>query len=721
MEAKFSLKKGSDGATIVSCVKTGTDGTVDTYTVTMDDGSQTTFQILNGYSIDTVEKTATVGLTDTYTITYTNGSISTFDITNGGNINEIWETLGTLGAKNLMKYPYTITTVEQVEEEGEVINIIGAEEQNGTALKVYGMSSQDGTPTPSNPVDIDSSVANFTSVGKNLHDVSRQLPRTNVYTTTTYNSDGTFTIDGTANGEGAQLNGIINGFSIGGLKAGDKLVFSYEVISGSASHLSFSRDTAIYIYKTGGNIGGIAFPSTLSKGDKGSAIIDITNDLLTDGKLVYNGVQMWLRSGDVFNNLQLAVMVRRYGTDDTFEPYKSTTKSTNITLRAIEVTSADEYNLVRDGKYYVADTIEGDRVVRRVGQATINDIYAIGLSAKYGRVNPSIVGSSIYKFREPSAQRLYCLMDRYIISPLSTFTSTNGTAFWNDTVKNLYLHNDAMTSLGDWQTWIANNPVTFYGILQTPTTETLTSEQIEALNSIKIYDVSTTISSPAPMATLVLEYDRDQANGITYTPTEEGLEVSGISTDISRGRAYGFMQGMTPLTLPSGSYKISGALYGCKLVAHSEDNSIYAEDTGSGATFTLTNATQMGVYAEIPNGANIDDIFKIMIDCADDTYDEYTEYVYTNKEMTDMLEGMGGIWKSAFYLAAGTTTFTITDASITEDSIIEIFSDNKEVHGDEIISTPIMLTSIVKTTGSLTVTFNALERKTTFWVNITNL
>lgn len=91
-------RDGTDGNGIVSVVKTSTAGLVDTYTITFDDGNYTTFDVTNGIDgapgrdgidgidgngIASIVKTATAGLVDTYTITYTDGNFTTFDVTNG--------------------------------------------------------------------------------------------------------------------------------------------------------------------------------------------------------------------------------------------------------------------------------------------------------------------------------------------------------------------------------------------------------------------------------------------------------------------------------------------------------------------------------------------------------------------------------------------------------------------------------------------------------------
>lgn len=79
------MLKGASGNDIVSIEKTSTQGAVDTYTITLSDGSTETFNVTNGTSIASIEKTSTSGLIDTYTITLTDGSTSTFEVANGEN------------------------------------------------------------------------------------------------------------------------------------------------------------------------------------------------------------------------------------------------------------------------------------------------------------------------------------------------------------------------------------------------------------------------------------------------------------------------------------------------------------------------------------------------------------------------------------------------------------------------------------------------------------
>ena len=83
--------KGDNGTGITSVVRTsgdGSEGTVDTYTITYDDTSTSTFEVRNGTAgtIDHIAKTGTVGTTDTYTA-YADAAetqpLGSFEVRNG--------------------------------------------------------------------------------------------------------------------------------------------------------------------------------------------------------------------------------------------------------------------------------------------------------------------------------------------------------------------------------------------------------------------------------------------------------------------------------------------------------------------------------------------------------------------------------------------------------------------------------------------------------------
>ena len=80
---KTILLKGEDGSSIKSIEKTNTVGLVDTYTITLDNGDTTTFNVTNGASIESIELTSSDNYVDTYTVNLTDGTTTSFNVTNG--------------------------------------------------------------------------------------------------------------------------------------------------------------------------------------------------------------------------------------------------------------------------------------------------------------------------------------------------------------------------------------------------------------------------------------------------------------------------------------------------------------------------------------------------------------------------------------------------------------------------------------------------------------
>lgn len=119
---KVTMLKGERGSNIATVTKTATSGLVDTYTITLTDGSTTTFDVTNGSSIASITKTSTQGLVDTYTVTLTDGTTAgTFTVTNA---------TGTID-------PNFSTSSENPLQNKTTTNIIAGVENGATASKTY--------------------------------------------------------------------------------------------------------------------------------------------------------------------------------------------------------------------------------------------------------------------------------------------------------------------------------------------------------------------------------------------------------------------------------------------------------------------------------------------------------------------------------------------------------------------------------------------------------
>lgn len=106
-----------------------------------------------GNGIASITKTGTDGLVDTYTITYTNGNTTTFTITNGED-GEVTETELNVLRQKVANQQKVIDQLPQVTGQGTSITLENTIEAQFTKFEIEGNSTQDGTPSPDNEVPI---------------------------------------------------------------------------------------------------------------------------------------------------------------------------------------------------------------------------------------------------------------------------------------------------------------------------------------------------------------------------------------------------------------------------------------------------------------------------------------------------------------------------------------------------------------------------------------
>ena len=126
---QITTQPGAPGVGIASITKTATSGNVDTYTITLSNGSSSTFTVTNGATMSSITKTATAGLVDTYTVTMSDGSTSTFSVRNGNGIATIAKTATTDNIDT-----YTITFTDESTFSFNVVN--GTPGEPGQDLKI---------------------------------------------------------------------------------------------------------------------------------------------------------------------------------------------------------------------------------------------------------------------------------------------------------------------------------------------------------------------------------------------------------------------------------------------------------------------------------------------------------------------------------------------------------------------------------------------------------
>lgn len=196
-------------------------------------------------------------------------------------------------------------------------------------LKVFGKSTQDGTPTPENPVEITSVVEPTVMVcGKNLINAMYQTT-TKGGITCTNNSNGTYTLNGTATSEAVFT--IVSRLDISG---------TYRIIgcppngSNGTYNISVNVDGAWSVNNYDIGNGSIINPSS------------------------YIIIAIAIRNGVTCNNLVFKPMITTdlTATYDDFEQYKGNTATIPYILNAIPVSSGG--NVTIDGQEYIADYVD---------------------------------------------------------------------------------------------------------------------------------------------------------------------------------------------------------------------------------------------------------------------------------------------------------------------------------------------------------------------------
>jgi hypothetical protein len=408
---------------------------------------------------------------------------------------------------------------------------VGTKEGSALAHTIYGMSMQDGTPTPTSPVEIQSAKADFRCTGKNLipYPFYDGASKTSNGITYTVNDDGSITANGTATGESLFVlrQGSASLKSTTNIKVhtNKKLVLSGCPSGGSPNNymiqIALTNGTNMWANSWGDRGEGKTFSFIPSVGYYNISLIRIS-----------------IASGVTVNNLTFRPMLTLADADQTYEPYQHTDVTTDLTLRAIEVASTDEYTYERDGKYYIADTIDwsedrGYEITRRVKEITINsgDVTAPS-NPRYGTVLRTAFNPNEFSVRQVVKNNL--LLSSFVSSTYENFVSEsgNGLAFFDGT--NLRLRHDSMTSTADWSTYLQSNPVKVTGILITPTTEPIASEQAQALLSLKTYDEASYISSTGSVEPSVdLEYAKSEMGAKALTGHNLGFKNALKLNDIN--------------------------------------------------------------------------------------------------------------------------------------------------------------------------------------------
>lgn len=406
-------------------------------------------------------------------------------------------------------------------------SIVGTSEGSALAHTIYGMSVQDGTPTPSNPVEIQSAKADFRCVGKNLipYPYFDGTSKTSNGITYTVNDDGSITANGTATGESIFVlrQGGVSLKSATNIKihTNKKLVLSGCPSGGSPNNygiqIALTNGTKFWANSWTDRGEGKTFSFIPSVGYYNIAIIRIV-----------------IASGVTANNLTFRPMLTLVDADQTYEPYQHKDVTTDLTLRAIEVASTDDYTYERDGKYYIADTVDwsedrGYEITRRIGHGILSD-FITGWPIGFANTFICKIGKTFI-----SSSRSIIALNKYhnVFTKGPSELDDGDAKFWVSNDNQWGFKNSNYSNIQEARAGEANTIVDY--ILATPTTEPITSEQAQALLSLKTYDEATSISAIGDIEPSVdLEYSKDRNTALALTghnlAHKNALKLNDINT-----------------------------------------------------------------------------------------------------------------------------------------------------------------------------------------------
>lgn len=401
-----------------------------------------------------------------------------------------------------------------------------------------------GVPSPN--VDYPQEIQNvditeIKSVGKNLIDLSLYGDRTNQGVTATIKNQ-TMTLNGTATDAGALPTVETKPFPFK-VKVGDILTISTTILSGSATIASNTSLGYCVIRVDREEVTRFSTRNIVSgKIDKDTKLkpgsLVITEDMISDDGFVYHTTQVYIRADDVYDNLVLGIQIELNSEATEWEPYNSSISTPAITCRAIEVLAVEDYTYEKDGKYYIADTVErtdeGYQLVQRIGEV-VYGVDEIEYFIYYGETQGTDGSRFImltdtrgffihyrYKYSGDSIYT-YCICDKFSVCESA---GAYNMAIYQGGAIFFLPESVGIRSSTAAQEWVQANPITLHYILEEPIITPLSDSDAIALLSLKTFDEATHISTnSAADAVINTKYGVTEVGAMTLNADNTALRA----------------------------------------------------------------------------------------------------------------------------------------------------------------------------------------------------
>lgn len=370
------------------------------------------------------------------------------------------------------------------------------------------------SPNPDYPQEIKSVVNPTVKVcGKNLLKATLEST-TKKGITCTNNGDGTYTLNGTANGGSDTTVSFNVGYTLA--KSGRYIVTGCpNGGSNEKYNLRIGKDNIPW---------GTYVNSDLGNG----CLINVTdNTPITLNLMIKDG---YTCNNVIFKPMIVDASLYPDTTYDDFEPYHEQTVTLPYTLNAIPVSSGG--NVTIDGQQYIADYVDVERgkLVRMVEKKVLNGTENWNLSERSENRN------GVFQFFA-DANIAGALCDKAIYESLTSHYGTFDT--WYNQIR-FYAHTDEMT-VEEWRNFLSSNNHVIYIVRNTPVKTDLTKEEITAFKALTTYYPTTNISINSEQLDgyTVLNYPISMENGWNYVKQQIGDTRDYIyDMDIQSAEAY---------------------------------------------------------------------------------------------------------------------------------------------------------------------------------------
>ena len=393
------------------------------------------------------------------------------------------------------------------------------------------------SPNPDYPQEIKSVVNPTVKVcGKNLLNPTLEST-TKKGITCTNNGDGTYTLNGTANGGSDTTVSFNVGYTLA--KSGRYIVTGCpNGGSNEKYNLRIGKDNIPW---------GTYVNSDLGNG----CLINVTdNTPITLNLMIKDG---YTCNNVIFKPMIVDASLYPDTTYDDFEPYHEQTVTLLYTLNAIPVSSGG--NVTIDGQQYVSDYVDVERgklvrMCKEIEKVTSDLLKALSVSSSNESVKYAICNGTLeIKESNNSANVCYALCSHF--KPIGWYSGDSGTIgvnIVNGEMRFYFGKNSLIATLESAKQFFEDNEVYISGVLKVPKEIDLTHEEIAAFKALATYYPTTNIfiNSEQLDGYTVFNYPISMENGWNYVKQQIGdtreyiydMDARAQDTDLQAAEAY---------------------------------------------------------------------------------------------------------------------------------------------------------------------------------------